>query len=94
MSNCMKLKFDADAVEEWVQLCNQEGEMVRRGVSPDSQEIKLLRALISTKMVLLLPNLQEHEKTNLLLFLLRDGNECAKEKEAENAEKSDLVDIK
>jgi len=90
-SDTTNFEFDSNAVAAWVELCLQEGEMIRNGVSQDSQEIKILRALISTKMVMLLPNLQEDEKTNLLLFLLRDGNECAKEKEVEN---SDPVEIK
>lgn len=68
------IEFDSNAVAAWVHLCEQEGELIRSGVSPDSQEIKLLRLKIATKMVMLLPNLKQDEKTNLLMFLLRDAD--------------------
>ena len=85
------IEFDSNAVAAWVQLCEQEGELIRSGVLPDSQEIKLLRLKIATEMVTLLPNLKQDEKTNLLMFLLRDANDA--NESVNNVEVDDPVDI-
>jgi hypothetical protein len=89
------IEFDSKAVAARVHLCEQEGELIRSGVSPDSQEIKLLRLKIATKMVMLLPNLKQDEKTNLLMFLLRDDADAnyANESVNNNEGVDDPVDI-
>ena len=63
------VEFDAEAVEAWVELCKQEGEMRRGGAS--EHELTAMRWRIITGMAALLPNMSAAEQENLVSFLLR-----------------------
>jgi hypothetical protein len=63
------VEFDAEAVEAWVELCKQEGEMRRGGASED--ELTAMRWRIIAGMAALLPNMNAEEQANLVSFLLR-----------------------
>ena len=63
------IEFDAEAVNAWVELCKQEGEMRRGAASED--ELAAMRWRIIAGMAALLPNLNTAEQANLVEFLMR-----------------------
>lgn len=63
--------FDTDAVEEWVEMCNQETQMRTDGAS--QAELTEMRLRIICTMISLLPNISEEERAALTLVLITNS---------------------
>jgi hypothetical protein len=65
----MSVQFNQSAVEAWVALCNEEGELKRQGAS--TEVLKVMRIRVAKALVALI---QEAQSTALLQQILETSS--------------------
>ena len=75
----MSVQFNQSAVEAWVALCNEEGELKRQGAS--TEVLKVMRIRVAKALVALI---QEAQSTALLQQILETSSTTTEGVEVED----------
>jgi hypothetical protein len=68
-----EINFNSEALNEWVELCNEETRMKNEGAS--QEELSIMRVRVTMGMVALLPNLNDEQKAAFIISLIRNQDQ-------------------